>query len=453
MTSLKHAGLPWELGLAETQQTLMLNGLRDRITVQVDGAMKTGRDVVVAALLGAEEYGFATAPLIVSGCVMMRVCHLDTCPVGVATQNPVLRERFTGKPEFVVTFFEYIAEQVREILASLGFRTLQEAIGHVEVLDVRKATELWKAQGLDLAPMLTKPESPYGDSPVRTREQDHGLDAALDNTLVQLCEGALLDGSPVKLELPVRNVNRTVGTMLGSLVTRRYGAEGLPDGTIDITFRGSAGQSFGAFLPRGITLRLFGDANDYVGKGLSGGVIAVRPDESAPFEAERNVIAGNVIGYGATSGAIHLRGVVGERFGVRNSGATLVCEGVGDHALEYMTGGTAVILGPTGRNVGAGMSGGFGYVLDLDPGLVNGELVDVQPLSSDSADAVRRIVAEHAELTDSPVARALVADWPASAARFSVLAPRDYVRVLETTRQAQATGADVDEAIMAAARS
>jgi glutamate synthase (NADPH/NADH) large chain len=453
MTSLKHAGLPWELGLAETQQTLMLNGLRDRITVQVDGAMKTGRDVVVAALLGAEEYGFATAPLIVSGCVMMRVCHLDTCPVGVATQNPVLRERFTGKPEFVVTFFEYIAEQVREILASLGFRTLQEAIGHVEVLDVRKATELWKAQGLDLAPMLTKPESPYGDSPVRTREQDHGLDAALDNTLVQLCEGALLDGSPVKLELPVRNVNRTVGTMLGSLVTRRYGAEGLPDGTIDITFRGSAGQSFGAFLPRGITLRLFGDANDYVGKGLSGGVIAVRPDESAPFEAERNVIAGNVIGYGATSGAIHLRGVVGERFGVRNSGATLVCEGVGDHALEYMTGGTAVILGPTGRNVGAGMSGGFGYVLDLDPGLVNGELVDVQPLSSDSADAVRRIVAEHAELTDSPVARALVADWPASAARFSVLAPRDYVRVLETTRHAQATGADVDEAIMAAARS
>ena len=452
LTSLKHAGLPWELGLAETQQTLLLNGLRDRITVQVDGAMKTGRDVVVAALLGAEEFGFATAPLIVSGCVMMRVCHLDTCPVGVATQNPVLRERFTGKPEFVVTFFEYIAEQVREILASLGFRSLQEAIGHVEALDTSTAIEHWKADGLDLSPLLAVPETPYGTSLVKIREQDHGLDAALDNTLVQLCEGALLDGSQVSLELPVRNVNRTVGTMLGSLVTRRYGADGLPPGTIDITFRGSAGQSFGAFVPRGITLRLIGDANDYVGKGLSGGVIAVRPDEAAPFVAERNVIAGNVIAYGATRGEIYLRGVVGERFGVRNSGATIVAEGVGDHALEYMTGGTAVILGQTGRNVGAGMSGGHAFVLDLDASLVNGELVDVEPVSAEDAAALRAVVAQHADCTDSAVARDLLGDWPTALARFSAVMPRDYKRVLDATRRAHAAGVDVDAAVMAAAR-
>ena len=349
LTSLKHAGLPWELGLAETQQTLLLNGLRDRITVQVDGAMKTGRDVVVAALLGAEEYGFATAPLIVSGCVMMRVCHLDTCPVGIATQNPELRRRFTGKPEFVVTFFEYIAEQVREILASLGFRSLDEAIGHVEMLDTAEAIAHWKADGLDLTPILQPPPVPDGTPLRRYVEQDHGLDGALDNTLIQLCEGALLDGRPVRLELPVRNVNRTVGTMLGSLVTSRFGPNGLPPDTIDITFRGSAGQSFGAFLPGGMTMRLFGDANDYVGKGLSGGRLIVRPDESALFAAEQNVIGGNVIAYGATSGQMFLRGVVGERFCVRNSGATVVAEGVGDHALEYMTGGYAVILGPTGE--------------------------------------------------------------------------------------------------------
>jgi glutamate synthase (NADPH) large chain len=452
LTSLKHAGLPWELGLAETQQTLLLNGLRDRITVQVDGAMKTGRDVVVAALLGAEEFGFATAPLIVSGCVMMRVCHLDTCPVGVATQNPVLRERFTGKPEFVVTFFEYIAEQVRELLAELGFRSLQEAIGHVEVLDTSAAIEHWKADGLDLSPLLAVPQTPYGNSLVKIREQEHGLDAALDNTLVQLCEGALLDGAPVSLELPVRNVNRTVGTMLGSLVTRRYGAEGLPPGTIDVTFHGSAGQSFGAFVPRGITLRLFGDANDYVGKGLSGGVISVGIDEAATFVAEHNVIAGNVIGYGATSGEIYLRGVVGERFGVRNSGATIVAEGVGDHALEYMTGGTAVILGPTGRNVGAGMSGGLGYVLDLDPALVNGEMVDVEALSSEQAVTVREILTRHVEYTGSGVASDLLRDWPSSRVRFSAVVPRDYRRVLEATRRARAAGEDVDAAVMAAAR-
>ena len=452
LTSLMHAGLPWELGLAETQQTLLLNGLRDRITVQVDGAMKTGRDVVIAALLGAEEYGFATAPLIVSGCVMMRVCHLDTCPVGVATQNPVLRERFTGRPEFVVTFFEYVAEQVREIVASLGFRSLDEAIGHVEALDTRQAIDHWKASGLDLSPILSIPAAPYGTALRRTRTQDHALDAALDNTLIQLCEGALLDGARVSLELPVRNVNRTVGTMLGSYVTNRYGAAGLPDGTIDITFRGSAGQSFGAFLPAGISLRLIGDANDYVGKGLSGGVIAVRPDEAATFAAEDNVIAGNVIGYGATSGALYLRGVVGERFCVRNSGATAVAEGVGDHALEYMTGGVAVILGPTGRNVSAGMSGGVGYVLDLDPALVNRELVDVDALRCEDALALRAVLEQHAALTASTVASALLDDWGAAVDRFAVIMPRDYRRVLEATRRAEAAGEDVDAAVMAAAR-
>ncbi len=452
LTSLKHAGMPWEIGLADTQQTLLLNGLRDRITVQVDGAMKTGRDVVVAALLGAEEYGFATAPLIVSGCVMMRVCHLDTCPVGVATQNPVLRERFSGKPEFVVTFFEYIAHQVRELLAELGFRSLEEAIGQVDVLETAAAIDHWKAGGLDLSPLFARPDVPADASLRRTKAQDHGLDNALDNTLIQLCEGALLDGSPVSLELPVRNVNRTVGTMLGSLVTRRYGADGLPDGTIDLTFRGSAGQSFGAFLPRGLTLRLFGDANDYVGKGLSGGRVVVRPAEVAPFAAEENVIAGNVIGYGATSGQIFLRGVVGERFGVRNSGATLVTEGVGDHALEYMTGGTAVILGPTGRNLGAGMSGGHAYVLDLDPVRVNAELVDCAAVPAEESARLRAVVAEHAELTGSVVAARLLEDWPAAVARFTAVIARDFARVQEATRKAIAEGRDVDEAVMAAAK-
>ncbi|WP_375480006.1 glutamate synthase large subunit [uncultured Jatrophihabitans sp.] len=452
LTSLKHAGLPWELGLADTQQTLLLNGLRDRITVQVDGAMKTGRDVVVAALLGAEEYGFATAPLIVSGCIMMRVCHLDTCPVGVATQNPVLRERFTGKPEFVETFFEFVAQQVRELLAELGFRSLQEAIGQTDALETAAAIEHWKADGLDLAPVLRVPQNPYGQTVYRSREQDHGLDDALDNTLIQLCEGALLDASPVRLELPVRNVNRTVGTMLGSLVSRRYGAAGLAPETIDVTFTGSSGQSFGAFLPRGITLRLIGDTNDYAGKGLSGGVLAVRPDPTAPFAAEENVIAGNVIAYGATSGEIYLRGIVGERFCVRNSGATVVAEGVGDHALEYMTGGVAVVLGGAGRNVGAGMSGGYAYVLDLDESLVNPDMVDVEPLGGDDAERLRKVVEAHVRHTGSAVGVALLADWSASVARFSAIVPRDFRRVLEATRRAQAAGEDVDAAVMAAAR-
>ena len=453
LTSLKHAGMPWELGLAETQQTLLLNRLRDRITVQVDGQMKTGRDVVVAALLGAEEYGFSTAPLVVSGCVMMRVCHLDTCPVGVATQNPELRTRFTGKPEFVETFFQYIAEEVRELLAELGFRTLDEAIGRVEVLDTRAAVDHWKAAGLDLSPLLTVPDVPAEAARRRTRGQEHGLQDALDQTLIQLCEGALMDASPVTLELPVRNVNRAVGTMLGSLVTRRYGAAGLPADTIDLTFTGSAGQSFGAFLPAGVTLRLLGDANDHVGKGLSGGRIVVRPDPAAVFAAEDNVVAGNVLAYGATAGELYVRGMVGERFCVRNSGATAVVEGVGDHALEYMTGGRVVILGRHGRNLAAGMSGGLAYVLDADPGRVNPVQVDLEPVPAQEADGLRETVAAHAALTGSPVAAALLADWPAALDRFTAVVPRDYKRVLEATRQAERDGRPVDEAIMEAARS
>ncbi|GAB3783693.1 glutamate synthase large subunit [Nocardioides ungokensis] len=447
LTSLKHAGGPWELGLAETQQTLLLNGLRDRIVVQTDGQLKTGRDVVIAALLGAEEFGFATAPLVVSGCIMMRVCHLDTCPVGVATQNPTLRERFNGKPEFVVNFFEYIAEEVRELLAELGFRTLDEAIGQVDVLDVEQAVDHWKAAGLDLSPILHKPELPQGAALRNTTVQDHGLDKALDVTeLVPLARNALEKGEPLRAQVAIRNVNRTVGTILGHEVTKRYGGEGLPDGTIDLTFNGSAGQSFGAFLPKGITLRLEGDANDYVGKGLSGGRIVVRPDRAAAFEAQEQIIAGNVIGYGATSGEIFLRGVVGERFCVRNSGVHAVVEGVGDHGCEYMTGGIVVILGPTGRNFAAGMSGGYAFVLDLDEGRVNPELVDLDKVEGDAVDELHALVTRHLEETGSTVAEELLADWPAAVARFTQVMPSDYKRVLDARAEALEDGLDDEQA-------
>jgi glutamate synthase (NADPH/NADH) large chain len=451
LTSLKHAGAPWELGLAETQQTLLLNNLRDRIVVQADGQMKTGRDVVIAALLGAEEFGFATAPLVVSGCVMMRVCHLDTCPVGVATQNPALRAKFSGKPEFVETFFQYIAEEVRELLASLGLRSLDEAIGRVELLDTRRAVEHWKASGLDLTPLLYLPPI-AADAPRRhTSDQDHGLSKALDNDLIALCMDALEDARPVQVEVPIRNVNRTVGTMLGSEVTRRYGGAGLPQDTIVATFRGSAGQSFGAFLPRGVTLRLLGDANDYVGKGLSGGRVIVRPDEKSPLVAEANVIAGNVIGYGATAGEIYLRGIAGERFCVRNSGATAVVEGVGDHACEYMTGGTVVILGRTGRNIAAGMSGGRAFVLDVERSSVNGEMVDLLPVPDDQDALLRSIVARHVEETGSAVGAALLEDWPAARTRFTMIMPRDYARVLAAIDRAEREGRPVELAVMEAA--
>jgi glutamate synthase (NADPH/NADH) large chain len=448
LTSLKHAGAPWELGLAETQQTLLLNGLRDRVVVQTDGQLKTGRDVVIAALLGAEEYGFATAPLVVSGCIMMRVCHLDTCPVGVATQNPVLRERFTGRPEFVETFFEYVAEEVRALLAALGFRTLDEAIGRAELLDVEQAVDHWKASGLDLAPILHVPAIDESMPRRQTTLQDHGLDRALDRQLIELCEPALERMEPVRAQLPIRNVNRTVGTMLGSEVTRLHGGAGLPDETIDLTFTGSAGQSFGAFLPAGITLRLEGDGNDYVGKGLSGGRLVLRPHRDAVLVAHDNIIAGNVIGYGATSGELFIRGRVGERFCVRNSGATAVVEGVGDHALEYMTGGVAVILGTTGRNLGAGMSGGVAYVIDLDPGRVNPEMVDLDPLSADDVGRLHAILRRHAEETESVLAGELLAEWPSSARRFTTVMPKDYKRVLRLRAEAEEKGMDPMVAVM-----
>ena len=451
LTSIKHAGGPWELGLAETQQTLLRNGLRDRIVVQADGQLKTGRDVLVAALLGAEEFGFASAPLVVSGCVMMRVCHLDTCPVGVATQNPELRRRFTGRPEFVVNFFEFIAQEVREYLAALGFRTLDEAIGRADLLDTARAVGHWKAAGLDLAPVLHVPTLPEGAARHRTTSQDHGLERALDNTLIQLAEGALQDGSPVVLDLPVRNVNRTVGTMLGYEVTRRWGAKGLPDDTIHVRFEGSAGQSFGAFLPPGITLRLAGDANDYLGKGLSGGRLIVAPDPAAPFPAEEQIIAGNVIGYGATGGEMFLRGIVGERFCVRNSGATAVAEGTGDHGCEYMTGGTVVVLGKIGRNFAAGMSGGIAYLLDPDPGRVNTQMVDLEPLDATDGALLHRLVERHRAETGSAVAGELLAGWDRALARFVKVMPKDYKRVLDAASRAELEGRDVNEAVMAAA--
>ncbi|MTA24725.1 MAG: glutamate synthase large subunit, partial [Actinobacteria bacterium] len=450
LTSLKHAGAPWELGLAETQQTLMLNKLRDRIVVQVDGQMKTGRDIVIAALLGGEEFGFATAPLVVSGCVMMRVCHLDTCPVGVATQNPELRARFSGKPEFVETFFEYIADEVREYLAALGFRTLEEAIGQVEYLETKAAINHWKASGLDLSPLLAPPA--FGDDSPRhnTTKQEHGLAGALDNKLIELASAALTKSENVNIEMAIKNVNRTVGTMLGSEITRRFGGAGLAPDTINVSFHGTAGNSFGAFIPRGLTLRLYGDANDYVAKGLSGGRVIVRPDEKASFKSEENVIAGNVIGYGSTSGEIMISGRVGERFCVRNSGATAIVEGIGDHGCEYMTGGIALILGHTGRNFAAGMSGGRAFVLDLDPDLVNTEMVDVLILPADQEIVVRDLISKFASETGSRIAETLLANWSESKKRISMVMPRDYARVLAAMERAEREGLPVDEVVMEA---
>jgi glutamate synthase (NADPH) large chain len=459
LTSLKHAGGPWELGLAETQQTLLLNGLRDRIVVQADGQMKTGRDVVIAALLGAEEYGFATAPLVVSGCIMMRVCHLDTCPVGIATQNPELRARFSGEPEFVETFFEYVATEVRELMAELGFRTMDEMIGHVEALDARRAIDHWKASGLDISPILAVPQNPYGQTLIQSVGQDHGLDEALDQQLIELAQPAILDAHRVTIDLPVRNVNRTVGTLLGHEVTKRWKGEGLPDGTIDITLTGSAGQSLGAFVPAGVQIRLVGDANDYVGKGLSGGRLIVHPHPSASFAAEEQIIAGNVIGYGATSGEIFLRGIVGERFCVRNSGAIAVSEGVGDHGCEYMTGGRVVVLGETGRNFGAGMSGGIAYVYDpaeVFASKVNYEMVELEPLDDTDLEFLADTVRRHHELTGSPVAQRIIGDFDVEVASFRKVMPKDYKRVLTVIADSKAAGLDeaatVDR-IMEAARS
>ncbi len=436
LTSLKHAGVPWELGLAETQQVLRLNGLRDRIVVQVDGQMKTGRDVIVAALLGAEEFGFATAPLVVMGCVMMRVCHLNTCPVGIATQDPELRKSFTGTPEVVETFFRFLADEVREYLAALGFRTLDEMVGRVDCLGVETAVTHWKARGLDLAPLLYQPELPASAARRQMVAQDAGLDRVLDRTLIAQAAPALERQAAVEIAVPVRNTDRTVGTLLGYEVTKRFGGAGLPADTIRVALTGAAGQSFGAFLPPGISLALEGEANDFVGKGLSGGRLVVRPPSAATFAAEDNVIIGNVALYGATSGDAFIRGVAGERFAVRNSGAHAVVEGVGDHACEYMTGGRVVVLGATGRNFGAGMSGGLAFVLDGDGTFrrrCNTGMVDLDRLADDDEiTLVHELIARHVVLTGSGLGARVLERWPDTVAHFVVVSPRDFKRVKAT---------------------
>ena len=441
LTSIKHAGIPWELGLAETQQTLVLNDLRSRIVVQADGQMKTGRDVVVAALLGAEEFGFATAPLVASGCIMMRVCHLDTCPVGVATQNPELRKKFSGTPEHVVNFMMFIAEEVREMMAQLGFKTLNEMVGRSDLLDTRQAIEHWKAKGLDFSTIFHKPE-PRGDSTLyKSIDQDHGIQDALDNELIVKCKDALEQRKKVEFTQVIRNVNRTCGTMLGSELTRQQGVDGLPDDTITIRFNGSAGQSFGAFMPKGITFELEGDANDYVGKGLSGAKIIVRPFKTAPFNPKDNIIAGNVILYGATAGEVYLRGVVGERFCVRNSGARAVVEGVGDHGCEYMTNGRVVVLGKTGRNFAAGMSGGIAYVYDVDgsfPVNLNKGMVELDALETEDLETIKSMIECHLKYTGSTVASEILTNWSAASKKFAKVMPVDFKKVLKAQREAAA---------------
>ncbi|MBV8127721.1 MAG: glutamate synthase large subunit [Planctomycetaceae bacterium] len=448
LSSIKHAGVPWELGVAETQQTLVLNKLRDRIIVQTDGQMKTGRDVVIAALLGAEEYGFATAPLVVMGCIMMRVCHMDTCPVGIATQNPRLREKFRGQVEHVVNFFEFVAQEVRELMAQLGFRTIDEMIGRSDLLDMRQAIDHYKASGLDFSKIFYRPDMGPDVAVRRVREQEHGIEKTLDvTTLIPACAPALERGEPVELDLPIRNVNRTVGTILGSELTRRHGGTGLADDTIKLHFTGSAGQSFGAFVPRGITLTLEGDSNDYVGKGLSGGKIIVYPPRTATFIPEENILIGNVALYGATSGRAFFRGRAGERFCVRNSGAHAVVEGTGDHCCEYMTGGAAVVIGGTGRNFAAGMSGGAAFVLDEAGDFrrrCNLEMVDLEPLcEADDIELVRDLLIQHAGYTGSTVAARLLSDWDDAVGKFVKVMPLDYRRVLQERKKAET---DVREA-------
>ncbi|MCA9973505.1 MAG: glutamate synthase subunit alpha, partial [Anaerolineales bacterium] len=453
-TSIMHAGLPWELGLAETHQTLLLNDLRSRVRLETDGQLKTGRDVVIAALLGAEEFGFATAPLVALGCIMMRVCHLDTCPVGVATQNPALRAQFAGRPEHVMHFMQFIAREMRELMAELGFRTVDEMIGRTDALRARRAVDHWKARGLDLAPLLHRPAVGPEVGRFYQQAQEHGLADTLDRrVLLPLCAPALERGEPVTATLPIGNGNRATATMLGSEVTRRHGAAGLPDDTIRLHFQGSAGQSFGAFVPRGVCLTLEGDANDYLGKGLSGGKIIVVPPRAATFVPEDNVIVGNVAFYGATGGEAYVRGVAGERFCVRNSGVTAVVEGVGDHGCEYMTGGRVVVLGRTGRNFAAGMSGGIAYVFDPagDFGRrCNQEMVDLLPLDAADAAELRDLVARHAAATGSAPARALLDRWAASWPLFVKVYPRDYRRMLTHIAEMEARGLSGDEAVLAA---
>ncbi|MBN2507430.1 MAG: glutamate synthase large subunit [Verrucomicrobia bacterium] len=454
-TSIKHAGLPWELGLAEAHQTLLLNNLRSRITVETDGKLMTGRDVVIAALLGAEEFGFATAPLVALGCLMMRVCHLNTCPVGIATQDPALRKHFTGKPEYVVTFMRFIAEEVRELMAQLGFRSFNDMVGRVDRLEVKSALDHWKAKGLDFSNLLHQPDVPHGVGRHCQIPQDHGIEKSLDRRiLMKVCEPALERREPVRATLPIRNVHRVVGTLVGSEISRRYGDAGLPEDTIRIKFKGSAGQSFGAFLPRGMTFLLEGDANDYVGKGLSGGTLVVYPPPGSTFAAEDNMIVGNVAFYGATRGEAYIRGMAGERFCVRNSGLHAVVEAVGDHGCEYMTGGRVVVLGATGRNFAAGMSGGVAYILDEPgdfPARCNRQMVALQPLDDpEEIDQLRRIIARHAQLTGSRRATEILAAWQQALPRFVKIIPHDYQRMLHAMKKVRDAGLGGDEAVMAA---
>jgi glutamate synthase (ferredoxin) len=454
-TSIAHAGLPWELGLAETHQTLVLNNLRSRIAVETDGQLKTGRDVVIAALLGAEEFGFATAPLVALGCIMMRVCHINTCPAGVATQDPRLREKFAGKPEHVVSFMRFIAQDMREIMAQLGFRTVEEMIGRVDRLMPRAAIDHWKAKGFDFSNILYQPDVGSEIGRFRQIDQDHGLEKSLDvTTLLDLCRPALEQGAAVRAVLPIRNVNRVVGTITGSEITRKYGPKGLPEDTVRIHFKGSAGQSFGAFMPRGMTFLLEGDANDHLGKGLSGGRIVVFPPAGSSFVPEKNIIIGNVGLYGATSGEAYIRGMAGERFAVRNSGADAVVEAVGDHGCEYMTGGHVIVLGPAGRNFGAGMSGGIAYVLDEEgdfTGRVNKQMVDIESLvDAQEIDRVRGMIERHRDLTDSARARQVLESWDTMVTRFVRIIPKDFKRAVESLKRAHEQGLSGDEAIMVA---
>ena len=455
-TSIKHAGLPWELGVAETHQTLLLNRLRDRVVIETDGQLKTGRDVVIAALLGAEEFGFATAPLVSLGCIMMRVCHLNTCPLGIATQDPKLRAKFEGDPEHVVNFMRFIAEDMREIMAGLGVRTVNELVGRTDLLEASEAIAHWKHQGIDIEPILYQPDVDDSVGRYKMVEQDHELEKTLDyQLLLKLCQPALDSGTAVQATLPIRNINRTVGTMVGSEISKKYGSHGLPEDTIHLHFKGSAGQSFGAFIPKGMTLELEGDANDYIGKGLSGGKIIVYPPKASTFKAEENVLIGNVAFYGATSGQAFVRGLAGERFCVRNSGLTAVVEGVGDHGCEYMTGGRVVILGKTGRNFAAGMSGGVAYVLDEDGlfyGRCNSEMVDLLPLTSgDELEQLKTLIQQHAEKTQSAVAQEILEKWTQVKNQFVKVLPRDYKKMLEAfVHVEKRTGLAGDDLAMAA---
>ncbi|HPE05124.1 MAG TPA: glutamate synthase-related protein, partial [Thauera sp.] len=473
-SSIKHAGSPWELGLAETQQTLVLNRLRGRVRLQVDGQIKTGRDVVIGALLGADEFGFATAPLVVEGCIMMRKCHLNTCPVGVATQDPVLRARFSGQPEYVVNYFFFVAEEVRELMAQLGVRTFDELIGRADLLDMKKGIAHWKAQGLDYSRIFYLPNVPAEVPRLHSETQDHGLDKALDRQLVALAKPALEKGEKVNIDLPVRNINRTVGAMLSGEVAKRYGHAGLPNDTIHIRLNGTAGQSFGAFVARGVTLELVGEGNDYVGKGLSGGRIIVRPKAEFRGDTPQNIIVGNTVLYGATEGEVYFAGVAGERFAVRNSGATAVVEGVGDHGCEYMTGGTVVVLGQTGRNFAAGMSGGVAYVLDedgtfeqrcnmaqvaLEPlpdeiaarkGSESGDeleshgRVDIDHLTMGDELILKGLIERHVRFAGSVRAREILNNWGVWRKKFVKVFPHEYRRAL--TEMAQQREAEKEAA-------